>query len=433
MIQFIALAGLLSLILLLAGCPDTPPPVTPDAPPTSTDARVAEPLAVALPSDSVALSHGHTLEHIDIGDLDGDGRLDVTLAAHVEGVIETYYQLPNRQFRASGPLADPGFHPNGTLTMLGSDGAGYLVLNAETLNVIRSYRGVAGGAALQVGNIPARAPFTSIAVNWPGWGRVLATMSKTGGKLQLTPNFDPAKPLATESVAATVTAKDHYRLAGLTAADIQGQGVPAILITVPRQGTIAAISPLDFGQVKVDKLWDLGRGASPEAILPLDFNRDGHLDLFVLGQLLPEALLLLNDGLGGFVEHRFPIGDPALFPGVRAGAITRDADGTQILWTSLDTALGVNLWRTDGNATPERVILERFGRDPIRFATGDLDADGHEDLVMGSSVGSLPVTVFYGPLEPKVAAIGTWLAGLQAQQAARQADSSQSWSLLDQK
>jgi len=423
----------LLILLPLAGCREEPPPVTSQAKTPAPPPAAEPPPPVLLPPASLVLDYGFTLGHIDAGDLDGDGRLDLTLASHVEGRIETFYQQPERRFSASGALADPGFHPNGTLTMTGGDGGRYLILNAETLNLARAYRAVPGAPAQRVGDTPVQAPFASIGVGWPDWGQVLAIISKAGGKLQLMPGFDPALALAAEPVFVTVTPKAHLRLRGLTAADIAGQGVPALLVAVPKEGLIAAISPEGPRQVRVDKLADLGRLAGPEVILPGDYNRDGHLDLVVLGQLLAEAVLLRNNGQGAFTEQRIPLGDPARYPGVRGGAVTRDADGTLLVWASLDQALGVLRWGPDASAAPEPTILTRSGNDPIRFATGDLDADGHQDLVMGSSVGSLPITVIFGPLAPKVAAIGTMLEGLAARQASLEQGSMQQWNLLDQK
>ena len=398
----------LALILALTGCSDAPKPPKEKQPEPPLPLASA-PAVSSLPANSVLLNHGLTLEHIDPGDLDGDGRLDLTLASHVESRIETFFQPQPRQFQASGPLPDPGFHPNGTLTLEGGDGGRYLVLNAETANALRAYRGVAGSAALPVGDTPVPAPFNSLAVVWPEWGRTLAVTSKRGAEVRLLPGYDPALPEVATPLTVKATPKGHLRLAGLTQADLHGTGIPALLVAIPREGRVVALTPRAAGEVGVDTLWQLGPYSAPESLVPADINRDGHQDLIILGQMMKEVAVLLNDGQGGFDQRLIPLGDPQRHVGFRAGAVTRDQDGTLLLWASLEGYLGILRWTPDGAVDPEPLLFKRVGRDPIRFATADLDGDGHQDLAMGSSVTSLPALVLFGPLAPHLEAFGAWL------------------------
>jgi hypothetical protein len=268
----------------------------PEPPPPLASASATGP----LPANAVLLNHGLTLEHIDPGDLDGDGRLDLTLASHVESRIETFFQPQPRHFQASGPLPDPGFHPNGTLTLEGGDGGRYLVLNAETANALRAYRGVAGSPALPVGDTPVPAPFKSLAVVWPEWGRTLAVTSKRGAEVRLLPGYDPAHPEVATPLTVKATPKSHQRLTGLTQADFHGTGVPVLLVAIPREGRVVALTPRAAGEVGVDPLWQLGPNSAPESLVPADINRDGRQDLIILGQMMKEVAVLLNDGQGGF-------------------------------------------------------------------------------------------------------------------------------------
>jgi hypothetical protein len=413
MISLYRMRGIALLLALVAtGCDKSPPPAPPEA---QVDAASSPALApVAWPEGTVAIDYPFTLQHIDAGDLDGDGRLDLTLAAHVESRVETFYQQADRGFRGSGPLDNPGFHPNGTLTLVGGDGQRYLVLNAETANALRAYRARAGTAAQPAGETTARAPTESIAVTWPaGWGRTLAVISKAGATVLLYPDYDPALPGASTSVTALPTERAHLRAAGLTAADLRGQGVPSLLVAIPHEGRLAAITPTSPGQVQVDEVWNFGSLSGIETILPIDFNGDGLQDLFLLGQVRQDAVLLLNNGAGGFDLSSFPLDSKPYHPGVRSGALTQDTDGSLLLWAGMEGSLVVWRWGQDRDLPPERLVFNRPGRDPIRFAAADLDGDGHQDLVMGSAVGNLPLTAVYGPLAP----IGAWLEALAERRA----------------
>lgn len=420
MINLLRMRGNVLLLALVAtGCDNLPPPAPPETQVVAASSH--EPASVTWPEGTVAIDYPFTLQHIDAGDLDGDGRLDLTLAAHVESRVETFYQQADRGFRASGPLDNPGFHPNGTLTLVGGDGQRYLVLNAETANVLRAYRAQAGTAAQPAGETAARAPTESIAVTWPaGWGRTLAVISKAGATVLLYPEYDPALPVASTSVTALPTERAHLRAAGLTAADLRGQGVPSLLVAIPHEGRLAAITPTAPGQVQVEEVWNFGSLAGIETILPIDFNGDGLQDLFLLGQVRQDAVLLINNGAGGFDLTSFPLDSKPGHPGVRSAALTRDTDGSLLLWAGMEGSLVVLRWGQNRDLPPERLVFTRPGRDPIRFAAADLDGDGHQDLVMGSAVGNLPLTAVYGPLAPKLDAIGAWLEVLAERRAGAQ-------------
>lgn len=401
----------LLLALVATGCDNLPPPAPPETQVVAASSH--EPAPVTWPEGAVAIDYPFTLHHIDAGDLDGDGRLDLTLAAHVENRVETFFQQADRGFHASGPLDNPGFHPNGTLTLVGGDGQHYLVLNAETANALRAYRAQAGTAAQPAGETAARAPSESIAVTWPGdWGRTLAVIGKAGATVQLFPDFDPALPGASNPVTALATERAHLRAAGLTAADLGGQGVPSLLVAIPREGRLAAITPTGPGRSQVDEVWNFGSLWAIGTILPVDFNADGLQDLFVLGQSSQDAALLLNNGASGFDLTLFPVDSKPGHPGVRSAALTQDTDGSLLLWAGMEGSLVVLRWGQNRDLPPERLVFTRPGRDPIRFAAADLDGDGHQDLVMGSAVGNLPLTAIHGPLAPRLDAIGAWLEAL---------------------
>ena len=129
---------------------------------------------------------------------------------------------------------------------------------------MRSYRAVPGAAAVFVGDAAVRAPAESIAVTWPEWGQTLAVISKWGAQVQLLSGFDPARPAESKPITALPTERAHYRVAGLAAADLRGQGVPAVLVAVPREGRLVAITTAGPGRVQVDQVWDFGRGSDPE-------------------------------------------------------------------------------------------------------------------------------------------------------------------------
>lgn len=398
------------------------------APDASSDSPLAEmsvlPLPVAgqlnrgattqrapggLPEGAVPIDYRQTLGNLDLGDVNNDGLIDLSLAAHVESRVEIHYQLPGRGFQGGSTLANPGFHPNGTLVLKGPDCRSYLALNAEAANAVRIYHPGAAVPAQILGDTAVKAPFESAVVDWPGWGQTLAVISLVGAEVKLFPDYDPYVPELVKVVKALATSRSHRSVVGLVAADLKGLGVPTLLVAVPREGRVMGLYPTGPGEVAVEEIWDFGPDTYIDSILPVDFNTDGHQDLFVLGQNMTEAALLLNDGKGGMTLKTFPIvSDPEKYFGARAGAVMRELDGTLLLWVGRDETLTVFRWGVDWESPPERLVFPRAHGDVLRLKTGDLDGDGHQDLVMGSSIGVTPLTVFFGPLAARIEDIGQW-------------------------
>ncbi len=403
-----------------ASCSDpTPLPPTDEVLPVEAagiaDTGSAAPRSL-LPPESLPLDYPFTLQHVAVADLDGDGLLDVTLTSRVEGRVETFYQQPGRRFLGSGALPDPGFHPFGTLAVTGSDGQPHLVLSAETANTLRVYRPQAGAPATHLGDSQrVLTPAESVVVEWPGWGATVAVSGIWNPAITLVRDFDPAHPDRARPIQAQDGAHGEGPRRGLAVADLQGSGIPSVLTAAAEDGSVLAIRPDEEGAVRIDPLWNLGELKYPHTLIPVDFDRDGTIDIFVLGEGMPYTALLRNDGSGRFAMEPFVIIGEAGEPGSLGGALTEERDGSLLLWSGGHASVVVLRWGADRRQPPERVVFENPGGDHMRFVAADLDGDGHPDLIVGSSVGNVPVTVLFGPLSTKLEAIGEWFAELRRQ------------------
>jgi hypothetical protein len=208
---------------------------------------------------------------------------------------------------------------------------------------------------------------------------------------------------------------------GVAVLEGDGRGAFGTPATVPTSKAPAAVVPVDFdrdGHVDLAILQDatdddlgvmLGNGDGtfgalmphpvpgvPLSLAAADFDGDGNPDLVAANCASKVLSVLLGDGRGGFGT---PSNIPA--PGVGCTVVTGDFDGDGI--TDLATQAtdgpteGVRLWLGDGHggfASGQRVTA---GNSMTTLIAVDLDGDGHPDIaVIDSSAFTLTTLLSRG-------------------------------------
>lgn len=122
-------------------------------------------------------------------------------------------------------------------------------------------------------------------------------------------------------------------------------------------------------------------GEHPVAMVALDLDADGDLDLVVPSSVRSELTLLVNDGAGGLTGQglSLPEGTPSLV------AADFDEDGHQDLALAQPGRGEVLLLR--GGAAGFAPWMVAAVRTPFALAAGDRDGDGHVDLAVASFAG----------------------------------------------
>ena len=318
-----------------------------------------------------------------MGDLNGDGRPDLLLLGE-----NCVYFLAQK---ADHTLAEPEKIPfSGTVKAVqvadvDGDGRGDLLLvNWEDRNPFRFRRQKENGdlgPELYFSFPPIR---SYLADNLEQNGRMqIVTIAQNSGRAQISEFVrKAAEPLSDcfkqgQFQILPLNKTDKARR-GMLWADINGDGLPDLLVAEPESGQISVSLQQKDGTLARPKTFPTLAGVSDLAVA--DWNGDGHPDIFLLSsderqigvtsldenQKIPFPTLIPFDG------RPLVMAVGALRPGAKPvlGVIV-DQDGRRSLVT-----------RAADGKTSSQKLNESFKSNPTTLAIHDVDQDGLQDFVV---------------------------------------------------
>src|SRR5688500_10944603 len=131
---------------------------------------------------------------------------------------------------------------------------------------------------------------------------------------------------------------------------------------------------------------------SATSIVPADFDKDGFIDLAVPSRDGGQSRIYFNDGKAGFARTA-PFGPPDAAARVGAAA-DFNRDGSLDLVVGDEAAASLTLYVNDGKGRLSATFrVADKARTPYAIAAGDLNDDGAPDIVLGYTAG--PHSVFF--------------------------------------
>ena len=316
---------------------------------------------------------------LTLGDLDGDGDLDVVVANSSTDNVSVLLNSGDGRFGDAENIAAGDF----PISVVGGDldGDGDLdlvVANFNDLSVsvlLNSGDGRFGSAeahgvggkprSVTVGEVDGDGDLDLVVANG-SIDKVSVLLNSGDGRFGVAEDFGAGDlPIS------------------VVAGDLDGDG--DLDLAVANFNDLSVSVLLNSGDGRFGPAEAHGVGGKPRSVMVGDVDGDGDLDLVVANGSIDKLSVLLNSGDGRFgVAENFGVGD---LP-ISVVGVDLDADGDLDLVVANQLSNNVTALLNDGSGA--FVVAENFGVgvNPFHVAGGDLDGDGDIDLVTANNQGN---------------------------------------------
>jgi len=331
---------------------------------------------------------------IALGDLDGDGRIDIAVCGSTleHGSVRIFLARADGDYQAHD--LDAPATPRGiAIADLDGDGRLDLVTANNTSRSVSIFPGDGrGGFGTRKDFAFQRNPFAVVADDLDGDGRVDLVVAGEGGLVGILRNrggldFQPEGSF-----------DEPYGPSDVITIDLDGDGRRDIVAPNWREGSLAIFANRGARVYPAGRIPYGGTGAF--GVAGGDFDGDGRADLAVPLLDSSKVVLLLGKGHGDFRPGALlPVGS-----GVRDVVTAKLNDDAALDLVAVSTdANQVALFYGDGRGAFATVTPLQAGSRPRSAAVADLNGDGLDDIVV-ANLASHDLTVFTSRSGQRVAA-----------------------------
>ncbi|CAF2767020.1 unnamed protein product [Rotaria sp. Silwood2] len=158
-------------------------------------------------------------------------------------------------------------------------------------------------------------------------------------------------------------------------------------IAVANAGTsdIAILLGLNNGSFYIETIIDMGFDSVPCSLVAVDFNNDNQIDIAVVDNSINTLNILLGNGLGTFVNHKYSTGSDSHPSSLVVGDFNNDNILDVIVANSGTMNIGVFLGYRNGSFTNMITYPTGLDSSPQFIVTSDFDNDKNLDLVVANT------------------------------------------------
>jgi FG-GAP-like repeat/IPT/TIG domain len=393
----------------------------------------------AAKQDLVSTNGGNDIK---LGDLDGDGKSDLTIADYNTGNPVSIF----RNISTSGSLTVGSFAARFDLTGGASpysvavsdlDGDGKLdlaVANRFTSNSVSVFRNISTTGALSLTSFAAKADFpvgtnpgAITTADIDGDGKLdLIVVNNGSNTLSVFRNISTVGSLTTSSFAARLDFTTASGPSWVSAGDLDGDGKVDLAISNMSSNTVSVFrNTSTVGTLNISSFAakvDFTTGTAPISVTIGDMDVDGKADLVIANNTNTSVSVLRNLSTVGTTLFAGKIDFLANSAPSFASIGDLDGDGKPEMAVTNLSGSNVSIYRN--TATAGAITATSFavkvdfttGLQPNSVAIGDLDGDGRADLSVANleatvSIFRNQITMFTTPIitqvSPQSGAVGT--------------------------
>ncbi len=315
-------------------------------------------LPVATPALITDLN-GHPVS-VALGDLEGDGRLDLVVANQNSGTLRIFFQEKFDDPGAAVTIrAGPGSRPvSVAIEDVDGDSFGDLVVADERMDTVNVFLNDGSGG------FPDSHPHMTFASGKAG------------------PGLPLPKPTA------------------LALGDLNGDGRPDLVVANEGNGEIGIFLRNSAGDLLAGSERQLKTGPRPSAVAVGDVNSDGQNDVVVVNQHSNSAGVYFQDPLGRQggenLQDKPNLTLTTVSHPVQVALGDLDGDGRNdlVVTSGISSALSIFHHKSSGGLLPTESQRIDTNGDPSAAAIGDLNGDGRNDLVVALGASSVAAVYF---------------------------------------